>query len=107
MKKLIALLLCLGLLLPITIGCGDSGETGTSSDSDGVCSMHYFDSRGVSRVYRISADPGVWRFWRDRPGFSQRYVVTIAGDRMTGKGELSKDDRTWEKDLELTYTRAM
>jgi hypothetical protein len=69
--------------------------------------MHYFDSRGVSRVYRISADEGVWRFWRDRPGFSQRYVCTISADggTMTGNGELSRDGSTWEQDLRSTFRR--
>ena len=90
------------------LGCGDSGDTGTSSDSDGECSMHYFDSRGVTRVYRIGAEPGVWRFWRDRPGFSQRYACTVSADRntMEANGELSRDGTTWEQDLHVTYRRA-
>jgi hypothetical protein len=54
------------------LGGGDSGQTGASSDPDGDCSMRYFDSRGVFRVYRLGAEQGAWRFWRDRPGFSQR-----------------------------------
>jgi hypothetical protein len=32
-------------------------------------SMHYFDSRGVFRLYQASADEQAWRFWRDSPGF--------------------------------------
>ena len=89
------------------LGCGESGETGASSDSDGVCSMHYFDSRGVSRVYRISAEQGAWRFWRDRPDFSQRYVCTVSadGETMESNGELSRDGATWEQDLRVTYKR--
>src|SRR5436190_20327240 len=89
------------------LGCGDSGEAGPSSDSDGNCSMRYFDSRGVSRVYDFGAEEGVWRFWRDRPGFSQRYTCTIGddGNTMMGSGELSRDGSTWEQDLRITYTR--
>lgn len=48
-----------------------------------------------------------WTWWRNAPGFSQRFTGTLAEDGRTiaGKGELSKDGMTWEKDLELTYTR--
>src|SRR5215216_5149210 len=60
------------------LGCDDSG----GEPSEG-CSMHYFDSRGVSRVYGVSADEGVWRFWRDWPGFSQRYVGRFSDDGNT------------------------
>ena len=85
------------------LGCDDSGDSGEA----GSCSMHYFDSRGVSRVYGLGADQGVWRFWRDRPGFSQRYVGTISADGSTisANGELSRDDTTWEQDLRITYKR--
>lgn len=80
------------------LGCDDSGEG---------CSMHYFDSRGVSRVYSTDADGGTWRFWRDWPGFSQRYACTISADgrAIAGNGELSRDGSTWEQDLQITYRR--
>jgi hypothetical protein len=32
-------------------------------------SMHYFDSRGVHRVYGVSVVEGVWRMWRHAPVF--------------------------------------
>jgi hypothetical protein len=90
------------------LGCGDPEGAGTSSDSAEACLLHYFDSRGVSRVYGLDAGKGVWRFWRDRPGFSQRYLCTVSadGDTMTGGGELSRDGTTWEPDLQVTYRRA-
>ena len=66
-----------------SLGCGGSGDTDASSDSDQDCSMRYFDSRGVTRVYRFSAEQGVWRLWRDRPDFSQRYTYTIGPDGNT------------------------
>src|SRR5512137_2244976 len=33
----------------------------------------YFDSRQVSRVYEMSFSDGIWKMWRDAPGFSQRF----------------------------------
>ena len=89
------------------LGCGDSGESGASSDADEGCAMHYFDERGVSRVYRFDAEKGLWRFWRDRPGFSQRYACTVSedGNTMVESGELSRDGSTWEPDLRVTYRR--
>jgi hypothetical protein len=49
----------------------------------------------------------VLKWWRNAPDFSQRFTGTIVDDgrTMIGKGELSKDGKAWEKDLDLTYTR--
>ena len=73
---------------------------------DGLA-MHYYDSRGVHRLYPTSFDDGVWRFWRDAPEFSQRFEGTFAdaGDTIQCRSQLSYDDATWEDDLELTYRR--
>jgi hypothetical protein len=70
-------------------------------------SMHYFDTRGVHRVYSVAMGAGTWRFWRDDPGFAQRFTGTFdeAGDTITGRGQLSRDGVTWEDDLALTYRR--
>ncbi len=78
-----------------------------SDDDAGTYFMVYFDERGVSRKYDMSLRDNVWKWWRDSPNFSQRYVGTIADDGNTiiGKGELSRDNVTWERDLDLTYTR--
>ena len=46
-------------------------------DSDDVCSMLYADERGVVRVYRMSLQDGVWKMWREAPGFSQRMTGTF------------------------------
>lgn len=69
--------------------------------------MHYFDSRGVFRVYEVSADEQYWRIWRDAPGFSQRFTGTFApdGDTIHGLWQLSRDDTHWEDDLRITYRR--
>ena len=70
-------------------------------------SMHYFDSRGVFRVYDVSLDDQAWRVWRDAPGFSQRFTGTVAdrGDTIAGHWQLCRDDITWNDDLQITYRR--
>jgi hypothetical protein len=78
-----------------------------TDDATGECSMLYFDERGVSRRYEVSAVDGEWKWWRNAEGFSQRMVGTISPDgrRIRARGEYSRDGVTWEPDLELTYTR--
>jgi hypothetical protein len=78
-----------------------------SDDSTKEYFMLYFDERGVSRKYEVTLQDNVWKWWRNAPGFSQRYEGTIvdSGNRVIGKGELSRDDSSWEKDLDLTYQR--
>jgi hypothetical protein len=78
-----------------------------SDDATGEYFMLYFDERKVSRKYEVSFQDNVLRWWRNAPGFSQRYTWTITdnGNTIIGKGELSKDGTTWEKDLEQTFTR--
>jgi hypothetical protein len=70
-------------------------------------SMHYFDSRGVFRVYAASMDDESLRFWRNSPGFSQRFIGTLAdgGDTIIGRWQLCQDDIHWNDDLEITYGR--
>jgi hypothetical protein len=79
-----------------------------SDDALGECYMLYFDERGVSRKYQVTLRDKVWKWWRNAPGFSQRFSGTLSEDGLTiiSKGELSRDGITWEGDLELTYTRA-
>ena len=78
-----------------------------SDDSTHEYYMLYFDERGVSRKYEVTLQDNIWKWWRNTPGFSQRYTGTIVDDGNTiiGKGELSKDGSSWEKDLDLTYKR--
>ena len=73
---------------------------------DGLA-MHYFDSRGVHRIYETSFDDGVWKLWRDAPEFSQRWEGTVddGGDTVRCRTQLSRDGKIWETDLELTYRR--
>ena len=72
--------------------------------------QHYFDSRGVHRVYRMSLEDGVWKLWRDSDDddFFQRYAGTFSDDGMTINGAWEKSvDRgsTWEHDFDLRYER--
>ena len=85
---------------------------GPDPENAGDFLQHYFDTRGVARVYRMSVTDGVWRLWRDAPDFSpldfsQRYTGTFADNdkTITGSWEISHDGETWEHDFELTYTR--
>ena len=68
---------------------------------------HYFDSRGVERVYQMSLRDGVWKFWRDAPGFSQRFTGTFSpdGSTITASIEMSRDGMHWEHDFDLTFTK--
>jgi len=78
-----------------------------SDDTEAEYYMLTFDERGVSRKYRVSFHDNIWQWWRNAPGFLQRYEVIIEddGNTMIGRGELAKDGLLWEKDLDLTYAR--
>jgi hypothetical protein len=75
--------------------------------------QHYFDSRGVTRLYRMGLADGVWTLQRTDPDFSpldfwQRFAGTFSEDnnRIDGRWEQSQDGgATWELDFHLTYTR--
>ncbi|MFI6531440.1 hypothetical protein ACIBHY_03265 [Nonomuraea sp. NPDC050547] len=41
-------------------------------DATGAFSYLHSDARGVHRVYQMTLADGVWRVWRDAPGFHQR-----------------------------------
>ena len=70
-------------------------------------SMHYFDSRGVFRVYVAGVDDRAWRLGRHDPGFSQRFTGTFSnrGDTIEGQWQLSRDDISWNDDLQITFRR--
>lgn len=78
--------------------------------SDDTEEEHYmltFDERGVSRKHEVTLRENIWKWWRNAPGFFQRYegIIVDNGNTIIGKGELSKDGLSWEKDLNLTYKR--
>jgi len=80
------------------IGPDESGEK--------LC-QHYFDTRGIARVYEMSLSDGVWKLWRNWPGFSQRFTGTFTDDGRTIEGAWEKclDGTTWEHDFDLVYTK--
>jgi hypothetical protein len=67
----------------------------------------YSDARGVSRVYEMSFSDGVWKLWRNSPGFSQRFEGKVSPDRntVTSHWEKSLDGIRWEHDFDITYRR--
>ena len=86
---------------------------GADPESEGNYLQHYFDSRGVARVYKMSFEDGVWKLWRDEPDFSpldfsQRFTGTFSddGSSIVGRWEISHDGMTWEHDFDLTYIKA-
>jgi hypothetical protein len=67
--------------------------------------MEGFDSRGVRRTYGVSLDDGVLRFWRDVPGFDQRYSATLGRDSFEGLWQLAETPGDWQDDLKVIYRR--
>lgn len=83
---------------------------GPAENGDGYV-MHYFDSRGVARVYSMSLDGRSWTLERapsgPRSDFWQRWVGEFSDDGRTIEGhwETSDDGSDWKLDFPLTYTR--
>lgn len=73
----------------------------------GIYRMLYYDSRAVSRIYRMTFSGGIWTLWRDFPGFSQRFQGTFSEDGgvITARWEKSSDGWNWEHDFNLNYTK--
>jgi hypothetical protein len=69
--------------------------------------QHYFDSRGVQRVYEMSLSDGVWKLWRDAPNpFPQRFTGEFSDDGRTIAGRWEKQEAgEWQTDFDLTYRR--
>jgi hypothetical protein len=78
-----------------------------ADDEGGTYRMLYYDSRGVSRIYRMTSSGGIWTLWRDSPGFHQRFHGTFGEDGrvITAYWEKSSDGSNWERDFDLTYTK--
>ena len=70
--------------------------------------LHY-DSRGVSRMYQMSFDGGggVWKVWRQAPGFWQRFSGTLSddGESIRAAWENPPDGSGWEHDFDLIYRK--
>src|SRR6266542_4262181 len=70
--------------------------------------QHYFDSRGVARVYAMTLSKDVWTLLRETLDFSQRFTGTFSdeGKTIAGRWESRSDGSSWEHDFDLTYTKA-
>ena len=82
-------------------------------EGTGAYMQHYFDSRGVARIYKMSFEDRIWKLWRDTEDFSpldflQCYVGTLSEDgrTVTGAWEICHDGATWEKDFDLGYVKS-
>ncbi len=80
-------------------------------EGTGELRQHYFDSRGVARLYEMSLRDGVWELRRESAdfsplSFSQRFSGTFdeRGDTIAGRWEHTRSG-SWELDFELIYTR--
>jgi len=73
--------------------------------SDDRC--HYFDVRGVSRVFELEVDAAGWSMIRLDADFSQRFTARFRGpDAMESTGEKSDDNGvTWQPDFTMIYNR--
>ena len=74
--------------------------------------QHYFDSRGVTRLYAMTFAGGVWTLTRESADFSpldfaQQFTGTFSadGDHIDGSWEKRMPGGAWELDFDLTYTR--
>jgi hypothetical protein len=80
----------------------------------GAYTQHYYDSRGVVRLYAMTLADGVWTLTRESADFTpldfrQRFTGTFSADQNTisGAWETSPaDGGQWKHDFGLTYRRA-
>jgi len=77
-------------------------------DADDRLLQHYFDSRGVARIYEMTFDGETWTLERrgEAPDFSQRFTATFTDDdTIIGAWERSDDGVAWTHDFDLGYAR--
>ena len=79
----------------------------------GAYTQHYYDSRGVVRLYAMTFADGVWTLTRESPDFTplefrQRFTGRFSedGSTISGAWEKGRDGGEWEHDFVLTYRRA-
>lgn len=84
--------------------------TAVTSGGEGF-TQHYFDTRGVVRLYAVTFAGGVWTSTRESEDFTpldfrQRYVGRFNEDGRTINGTWEIDHGNgWEKDFDLDYFR--
>jgi uncharacterized protein DUF1579 len=79
---------------------------------EGRYTQHYYDSRGVTRLYAMTLADGAWTLLRESADFSpldfaQRFTGTFSadGNRIDGAWELAQPGSGWELDFEMSYSR--
>ncbi len=84
----------------------------TADPARGGFLQHYFDARGVVRVYEMTFAERTWTLQRTRPDFSplefsQRWEATLSSDNemIEGRWLHRSDNGQWSHDFELTYTK--
>ena len=68
---------------------------------------HYFDVRGIIRVFELEVDDAGWSMVLLDEHFSQRHTARFRGpDVIDSTGEKSNDTGlTWQHDFTMTYQR--
>ena len=69
--------------------------------------VHYFDVRGVTRVFEVECFEDRWTLLNLDEAFSQRYTARFVGpDEVHFVGEASHDSGArWQPDFEMTLQR--
>ena len=82
-----------------------------ATQPDGGLAQHYFDSRGVHRLFDMTFARGVWTFHRRAVGasdFDQRMTATFSADGNTITSEADRTDpggHDMKHDMSVIYTR--
>ena len=74
----------------------------------GGLQQHYFDSRGVARIYEMTLEDGTWTLYREGPDWPQRYVGEFSddGNAITGRWERgSEPGAPLQHDFDLNFSR--
>ncbi len=84
----------------------------TAAPASGGFLQHYFDSRGVVRLYEMTFGGGSWTLQRTKADFSpldfsQRWEAELSpdGDTIQGRWLDRSTVGDWSHDFALTYTR--
>jgi hypothetical protein len=86
----------------LIIGTAPGGETYT---------QHYFDSRGVARIYNMTFSDGKWTLLRDVQDFAplefaQKFTGIFEDERtINGAWEHSEDGVTWKRDFGVSFRK--
>ncbi|MGH3229111.1 MAG: hypothetical protein ACRDOA_11110 [Streptosporangiaceae bacterium] len=86
----------------LIIAAGPGGDTYT---------QHYFDSRGIARIYSMTFGQGKWTLLRDAQDFApldfaQRFTGIFQDDNtINGAWEHSEDGVTWKRSFSLSFTK--